>query len=87
MKNIHIPDSYRIWRPITMRLRITKKCIERYGLGHPVAQLRRSYLSMYIEWWLHNIGYYITKPFIFIEALDCINKRCKDVDIEERHHK
>ena len=38
---------------------------------------------MYIEWWLHNIGYYLTLPFNKNEKLLAINHRCKDVDLNE----
>lgn len=46
--------------------------------------LNRSYSSMYIEWWLHNIGYYATvwladeNDFFFD-----LNMRFRDVDLEE----
>ena len=34
-----------------------------------------------IEWWLHNIGYWFTLPFIYNKAMHKINLRCKDVDL------
>lgn len=83
MKNIHIEDSYSIWNMEKMKYRIYKKCCEKYDSDFPETQLNRSYFSMYIEWWLHNIGYYITKPFCHIEFFKNINLRCKDVDLEE----
>ena len=45
--------------------------------------LNRSYLSMYIEWWLHNIGYYITKPLADISKIKELNERFKHVDLGE----
>jgi hypothetical protein len=51
-----------------------KKLIDDTGIP-----ITRSYTSMYIEWYLHNIGYYITLPFPW---WDNINARCKDVDLE-----
>ena len=44
---------------------------------------QRSIKSMYIEWWLHNIGYYLTKPLCKFDYFKKINLRCKDVDLEE----
>ena len=57
-----------------MKKLIQEKCINQ----NPTELLNRTYFSMYVEWWLHNIGYYITKPFSFLEE---INLRCKDVDL------
>lgn len=49
-------------------------------LNFAESYLNRSYRSMYIEWWLHNIGYYLTLPF---KKLETINIRFKHVDLEE----
>lgn len=38
---------------------------------------------MYVEWWLHNVGYYVTKPFCCNQKVAKLNKRFKDVDLEE----
>ena len=65
-----------------MKHLIQEECFEAYGLWNVEAVLNRSFRSMYIEWWLHNIGYYITKPFCHIEAVKKINLRCRDVDLE-----
>lgn len=62
---------------------IKDECLKEYCSHNPEKILRRSYLSMYIEWWLHNIGYYLTKSFCFIEYFNKINIRCKDVDLNE----
>lgn len=82
MANIHIENSYSTWLPSTMKSIIRKKCFDKYDLSNAEAVLNRTFRSMYIEWWLHNIGYYITKPFCHIEAVKKINLRCKDVDLE-----
>ena len=42
----------------------------------------RPLFSMYIEWYLHNIGYYLTLPFCFIPWFKKTNERCKHVDLE-----
>ena len=83
MKSIQIKDSYKIWRPVLMMQYIQEACCDKYGHYFARDVLNRSYLSMYIEWWLHNIGYYLTKPFCFIPFIKKINLRCKDVDLEE----
>ena len=80
---IKIVDSYTVWRPKQMKRLIYNATKEKYEIGFPCALLNRSYKSMYIEWWAHNIGYYVTLPFIFIPAIKKINLRCKDVDLEE----
>jgi hypothetical protein len=83
MKNIHIENSYKIWDAATMEYLIIMMCYGKYNEFFPKKTLNRSYLSMYIEWWLHNIGYYVTKPFCKIEFFKKINLRCKDVDLNE----
>lgn len=83
-KSIQIKDSYRTWSPYAMRANILFECNLKYGTFLADSLLNRSYQSMYIEWWLHNIGYYITKPFCFIPFIKKINLRCRDVDLEER---
>ena len=83
MKSVQIKNSYRIWRPCHMRLHIKFGCKAKYDSYFANEVLHRSYLSMYIEWWLHNIGYYLTKPFCFIGFIKKINLWCRDVDLEE----
>jgi hypothetical protein len=51
-----------------------------YNTDDPERLLNRDYTSLYIEWWLHNIGYYLTKGSTKLKK---INLRCKDVDLEE----
>lgn len=79
-KSIQIKDSYKIWLPSKMRHDIAIACWSKYRQCFATDVLNRSYLSMYIEWWLHNIGYYLTRN---IAIFDVINLRCKDVDLEE----
>lgn len=81
--NIHIPDSFSTWKPSEMREATEMYTSSRY-LPEPPVYLNRSYLSMYIEWWLHNIGYYISKPFTYRERIRIFNIRCRDVDLDER---
>lgn len=83
MKNIHINNSYNIWSTLDMRSILDDECFKQLGSYYTEVTLNRSYRSMYIEWWLHNIGYYVTKPFCFIKYFSFINLRCKDVDLEE----
>ena len=80
-KSIQIKDSYRIWQPSAMKNFIQFSVYLNYHSLDPEELLNRSYQSMYIEWWLHNLGYYLTRN---IAIFDVINMRCKDVDLEER---
>ena len=83
MKNIHIEDSYKIWSKSHMWSEIIHQCHLKYEDLRANIVLNRSYRGMYIEWWLHNIGYYLTLPFIKKESIKQLNKRFKDVDLEE----
>lgn len=76
MKVIHVNDSYKIWSIKIMREVINFFCRD------PIMEMDRSYGGMYLEWYLHNIGYYITLPFIFIPKMKELNLRFKDVDLE-----
>ena len=80
---IKIKDSYSIWSPKTMKTLIKNAAIDKYGFDNAPDLLNRNYISMYIEWWMHNVGYYITKPFCFNDAIYKINLRFKDVDLVE----
>ena len=86
MKNLHMENSYKIWSVRRMTKLITQKCDEIYNTTNYKKILNRNQTSLLIEWWLHNIGYYVTKPFIKIEYFSIINNRCKHVDLEERNH-
>ena len=83
MKNLHIENSYNVWTIKQMKKKIKEVALQKGKSNNPEELLNRTYNSMYIEWWLHNLGYYITKPFCFKESLNKINLRCKDVDLEE----
>lgn len=83
MKNLHIEDSYNIWNISDMRYIIRRNCFDQLHSFYPEIELNRSCFTMYVEWCLHNIGYYITKPFCFIEPIRFINLICKDVDLQE----
>lgn len=79
-KSIQIKDSYKIWKRSEMEWKIRNACYDKYGNLFARKVLNRSYKSMYIEWWWHNIGYYLTRNIPLFES---INERCKDVDLEE----
>lgn len=86
MRNIHIDNSYNTWLPRTMDRMIDDKYYELTGdpiRGRAPAYLNRPLRSLHIEWWLHNIGYYVTLPFCHNEKIKSINLRCKHVDLEE----
>lgn len=83
MKNIHIDDSYEVWSTKNMNYEISMLCNILYSDFDADKVLNRSWSGMYIEWWLHNIGYYLTLPFIKNDKIKVLNKRFKDVDLEE----
>ena len=66
-----------------MKMKIIQKCFKVYNSEAADIVLNRSYRGMYIEWWLHNIGYWATLPFIKNTALKSLNERFKHVDLEE----
>ena len=80
MNNIHIKNSYKIWNTKTMNDMIRKEWA--YN-NEPSIGLNRSMRSMYIEWWFHNIGYYLTLPFCEYDFIRRLNLRFKDVDLNE----
>lgn len=85
-KNIHIVDSYKVWKPREMQAKIIAKATEVLGTKHIVLieyLLNRTFKSMFIEWLLHNIGYYLTLPLCKIPYFKALNNRFKDVDLEE----
>ena len=83
MKNLHIENSYKIWKIVDMVCDIEWECKVKYDTLRADKILNRTYKSMYIEWYLHNIGYWLTFPFTKIEKIKSLNKRFKDVDLEE----
>ena len=83
MKNLHIENSYNIWSKAKMRSIIDKKCFENYNSSDAATILNRPYRSLYLEWWLHNIGYYLTLPFCANKKINSFNTRFRDVDLEE----
>ena len=84
-KNLHIENSYKIWTPRQMKKKIRQHSLRNYGLLDAEGLLNRDFLSMYVEWWLHNIGYYLTLPLLRfgIEWIRDVHRRCRDVDLEE----
>ena len=85
-KYLHIENSYNVWAPRKMRFLMLKEAFRKYPTAEDTVSLllNRSLRSIYIEWWLHNIGYYLTKPFCRYDWFARLNKRFKDVDLEER---
>ena len=83
MKNIHIENSYNIWNKTEMCYLIRINCLENYYIRNAEKILNRSMRGMIIEWYLHNIGYYLTLPFIKIPCVKKLNNRFKHLDLEE----
>ena len=85
-KNLHIVDSYKVWGTFNMYFEITKAAQNTYDLWKEKdieLLLNRTFKSMFIEWWAHNIGYYLTLPLCHIPYFKALNNRFKDVDLEE----
>ena len=82
MKNLHIENSFNTWLEYDMFVAITNKCKDEYGNYLADKILNRSYRGMYIEWWLHNIGYWLTLPFVKFDCIKRLNERFKHVDLE-----
>ena len=68
-KHIQIKNSYKIWRPSVM-----KNLIDSHA---PTEK----HTVLIIEWWLHNIGYYFTLPFVKNPKGKALNERFKHVDL------
>lgn len=83
MRNIHIDYSYYIWNIADMKFLLDEQAYYSCGTFDAEHFLNRTYKSMYIEWWLHNIGYYITLPLRFIPCFKKLNERFRDIDLEE----
>lgn len=71
-KHIQIKNSYRIWHPEIMKDLISFKC-QPYTV--------KNYVPYIIEWWLHNLGYYLTLDFIKYPKIKALNERFKHVDL------
>ena len=77
MNNLHIPNSYKVWRISEMnKLMTPRNCLPK----DVETILNRPLWTIYVEWWLHNIGYYLTKPFPFLSVT---NERLRNVDLNE----
>ena len=83
IKNIHIENSYNTWLIDSMNTKIHIECYKTYGSIYADQILNRTYKDMYIEWYLHNIGYWLTLPFIKNEKIKALNERFKHVDLEQ----
>jgi hypothetical protein len=44
-------------------------------------QMKSNSLLLIIEWWIHNICYYLTLPFVKLSKGKELNERCKHVDL------
>lgn len=83
MKNIHIENSYTVWNYDKMLDIIFDKVLEEYDSCDPSIILNRGFIGMCIEWYLHNIGYYLTLPFIKFRRIHKLNIRFKHLDLNE----
>lgn len=83
MRNIHIENSHTVWLPLKMRTMILEESERKYQSTDVEQLLNRPMRSMYIEWWAHNIGYYLTAPLCKYPSIEKLNKRFEHVDLEE----
>lgn len=78
IQEIYVKDGYKIWSYKKMRAIIEKSIDNPKSMG-------RTYVGMYIEWYLHNIGYYLTlglaARYPFVSRL---NERFKHINLERR---
>lgn len=81
MRSIQIKDSFDVWSIKYQKLYVNRQSYIKYAEKDAAFALRRTWFSIHIEWWLHNIGYYITKPFIKNKLIKKYNLRFKDVDL------
>ena len=79
MNSLKIIDSFNIWSIEQMSKLIDSQLLEKFGSLNVEEILNRPRFTLYIEWWLHNIGYYLTLLFDFLESY---NLRFKDVDLQ-----
>lgn len=77
-KHIRIKDSYKVWSPGRM-LGLIYLADSYYGCPD-VDNLNTTAIAL--EWWLHNIAYWITLPFIRIPWVKKLNERAKHVDLK-----
>ena len=83
MKSIQIKDSYNVWSRNYMTCLIMQETATKYHSPFSNEVLNRSWRGMYTEWYLHNIGYWLTLPFIKNEYFNELNTRFKHLDLEE----
>ena len=83
IKNLHIENSYKVWLPSTMEKQIYGASFLQYKSLEPDKLLNRYCRGMYIEWYLHNFGYWFTLPFIKKPNIAKLNERFKHLDLEE----
>lgn len=72
-KHVQIKDSYKVWHPLNMAKRL--------GAMGILISYKQNIRALITEWWLHNIGYWLTRPFIFIPAVRKLNIRFQHVDL------
>ena len=82
MKSIQIKNSYNVWSPGLQKLLVNQVAYVKYANKDATFVLHRPWISLHFEWWLHNLGYYLTVPFIKNKKINQYNLRFKDVDLK-----
>ncbi len=74
-KHIQIRDSYGVWHPKIMHMMVRELAASK---GYSKVIFKNSHV---IEWWLHNVGFYLTLPFIKNPKIKALNNRFRHVDL------
>ena len=75
-----------LWDVFSMKGMIVETALCEYDIYYTQeieTQFHRTIKSMIIEWYLHNIGYYLTLPLCKHQFFKSLNNRFKHVDLEE----
>ena len=76
-KHVQIKNSYNTWR----RTAMVNAIFLAADFVPDITWMVMHTPILVIEWWIHNIGYYLTLPFIKNPKIKALNERFKHVDL------
>lgn len=76
-KHVQIKNSYTTWQIPMM----THHIFAEAKFVPDIEWMSKHLTLIAIEWWIHNIGYYLTLPFIKNPKIKALNERFKHVDL------
>lgn len=76
-QHVQIKNSYNTWKIGAMMHHI----FDAATFLPDIDWMAKNTLLIAIEWWIHNIGYYLTLPFIKNSKIKALNERFKHVDL------